>query len=146
MTDTNREPDPNSAEQPDLELSVIIPARNEERSLPNCLASLLIQSEPGFTLGHQWEIIIVNDDSTDKTREVGLEAAATHDGVIPPLHRRRHHPRNQRYLPLSPGSGQAQGGPALLLASPDRHRLLATRRDAAGLLRTGVGLPFEAGK
>jgi glycosyltransferase involved in cell wall biosynthesis len=81
VTDTNREPDPNSAEQPDLEVSVIIPARNEERSLPDCLASLLIQSEPGFALGQQWEIIIVNDDSTDKTREIALEAAAAHHGV-----------------------------------------------------------------
>ena len=89
MTDTNREPDPNSAEQPELELSVIIPARNEERSLPACLASLLIQSEPGFALGQQWEIIIVNDDSTDKTREIAAKAAADHAGVIlldaPPL-------------------------------------------------------------
>jgi glycosyltransferase involved in cell wall biosynthesis len=89
VIDTNREPDPNSAEQSDLELSVIIPARNEERSLPTCLASLLIQSEPGFTLGHQWEIIIVNDASADKTREIAAKAAADHDGVIlldaPPL-------------------------------------------------------------
>jgi glycosyltransferase involved in cell wall biosynthesis len=89
VTDTKREPDPNPTEQPNLELSVIIPARNEERSLPTCLASLLIQSEPGFTLGHQWEIIIVNDDSTDKTGEIAAKAAADHDGVIlldaPPL-------------------------------------------------------------
>jgi glycosyltransferase involved in cell wall biosynthesis len=89
VTDTNREPDPDSAEQPDLELSVIIPARNEERSLPTCLASLLIQSEPGFALGQHWEIIIVNDDSNDKTREIAAKASADHDGVIlldaPPL-------------------------------------------------------------
>jgi glycosyltransferase involved in cell wall biosynthesis len=89
VTDTSREPDPNSAEQPDLELSVIIPARNEEQSLTGCLASLLIQSESGFILGQHWEIIVVNDASTDKTREIALETAATHDGVIlldaPPL-------------------------------------------------------------
>jgi glycosyltransferase involved in cell wall biosynthesis len=89
VSDTNRQPDTNSAEEPDLELSIIIPARNEERSLPACLASLLIQSEPGFALGQQWEIIIVNDDSTDKTSEIAHEAAATHDGVslfdAPPL-------------------------------------------------------------
>ena len=89
MTDTERELAPNPPEQPDLELSVIIPARNEERSLPACLASLLIQSEPGFLLGQQWELIVVNDDSTDRTCEIAAEAAATHDGVIllhaPPL-------------------------------------------------------------
>jgi glycosyltransferase involved in cell wall biosynthesis len=89
VTDTDREPDPNSPDQADLELSVIIPARNEERSLPACLASLLTQSEPGFALGEQWELIIVNDDSTDRTREIAAEAAASHEGVVlldaPPL-------------------------------------------------------------
>lgn len=89
MTDTDREIAPNSTEQPDLELSVIIPARNEERSLPACLASLMRQSEPGFALGQQWELIIINDDSTDKTREIAAQAAASHDGVTlldaPPL-------------------------------------------------------------
>jgi glycosyltransferase involved in cell wall biosynthesis len=89
VTDNDRELDPNSPEQHELELSVIIPARNEERSLPACLASLLIQSEPGFLLGRQWELIIVNDDSNDRTREIAAEAAAGHNGVIlldaPPL-------------------------------------------------------------
>ena len=82
MTDIDRELDPNPPDQPDLELSVIIPARNEERSLPACLASLLIQSEPGFLLGQQWELIIVNDDSTDRTREIAAESASNHVGVI----------------------------------------------------------------
>ncbi len=82
MTDPSHEHDLNPAEQPDLELSVIIPARNEERSLPNCLSSLLIQSEPGFALGQEWEIIIINDASTDKTREIAQQAAETHAGVI----------------------------------------------------------------
>jgi len=50
--------------------------------LPACLASLLRQSEPGFLLGQQWELIIVNDDSTDKTREIASEAAAGNDGVL----------------------------------------------------------------
>jgi glycosyltransferase involved in cell wall biosynthesis len=89
VTDTSHEPDQNPAEQPDLELSVIIPARNEERTLPDCLASLLVQSEPGFALGQQWEIIIINDASTDKTRDIAAKVAAGHDGVTlldaPPL-------------------------------------------------------------
>jgi glycosyltransferase involved in cell wall biosynthesis len=82
VNDTDRDPHPNSPEEADLELSVIVPARNEERSLPTCLASLLIQSEPGFALGQQWEIILVNDESTDKTREIAAETASTHEGVI----------------------------------------------------------------
>jgi glycosyltransferase involved in cell wall biosynthesis len=81
VNDTDREQDLNSTEVPDLELSVIIPARNEERSLPACLASLLTQSEPGFLLSQQWELIIVNDDSTDNTRAIAAQAAASHDGV-----------------------------------------------------------------
>ncbi len=89
MTETERELAPNPSGQPDLELSVIIPARNEEHSLPACLASLLVQSEPGFALGHQWELIIVNDASTDWTREIATKAAASQQGVIlldaPPL-------------------------------------------------------------
>jgi glycosyltransferase involved in cell wall biosynthesis len=89
VNDTQREQDLNLTEAPDLQLSVIIPARNEERSLAACLTSLLSQSEPGFSLGQQWELIIVNDDSTDNTRAIAAQAAANHDGVIlldaPPL-------------------------------------------------------------
>jgi glycosyltransferase involved in cell wall biosynthesis len=67
---------------PELELSIILPARNEERSLLACLKSLLDQSEQGFALGLEWELIVVNDDSTDRTREIAAEAAAKHPGVI----------------------------------------------------------------
>ena len=65
----------------ELELSVIVPARNEELSLPACLASLVRQSEPGFELGRQWELIVVNDDSTDRTAEIAAEFAARHAGI-----------------------------------------------------------------
>ncbi len=74
---------------PTLEVSIILPARNEARSLPACLGSLLSQSEPGFALGLEWEVIVVNDDSTDRTRAIAADAAATHPGVTvldaPPL-------------------------------------------------------------
>lgn len=76
------EPDSNSYAAPDLELSVIVPARNEERSLPACLASLLRQSEPGFVLGQQWELIVVNDASTDRTREIAATTMQDCDGVM----------------------------------------------------------------
>ena len=75
--------------QAEIELSVIVPARNEEASLPGCLASLVGQSEPGFELGRHWELIVVNDDSSDRTRAIAAEIAAKHAGVTvldaPPL-------------------------------------------------------------
>src|ERR1700739_1732621 len=46
------------------EVSVIIPARNEEASLGTCLESLISQT------GVDFEIIVVNDHSTDRTREI----------------------------------------------------------------------------
>ena len=45
-------------------LSVIIPARNEEACLGDCLHSLVAQS------GIAFEIIVVDDHSTDRTREI----------------------------------------------------------------------------
>jgi glycosyltransferase involved in cell wall biosynthesis len=57
-------------------LSVIVPARNEEESLPACLDSLLAQSEPGFELGRDWELILVDDHSTDQTPQIAAQAAA----------------------------------------------------------------------
>lgn len=46
------------------EVSVIIPARNEEANLGTCLQSLISQTDVSF------EIIVVDDHSTDRTREI----------------------------------------------------------------------------
>ena len=53
-----------------LELTVIIPARNEEASIGACLDSLVNQSESFFQLGKNWEILLVDDGSVDKTKEL----------------------------------------------------------------------------
>jgi glycosyltransferase involved in cell wall biosynthesis len=53
-----------------LELTVIVPARNEEDCLGACLESLVCQSEEIFELGRDWELIVVDDDSTDRTAEI----------------------------------------------------------------------------
>lgn len=45
-------------------VSVIVPARNEEVSLGMCLESLVAQTEVSF------EIIVVDDGSTDRTRDI----------------------------------------------------------------------------
>ena len=51
-------------------LSVIIPARNEEDCVGECLRSLVEQAEDGWRLGAEWEILVVNDASTDRTRDI----------------------------------------------------------------------------
>ncbi|MGB8005845.1 MAG: glycosyltransferase family 2 protein, partial [Terriglobales bacterium] len=48
------------------EVSIIIPARNEEASLGRCVESLTSQT------GVSFEIIVVDDASTDRTREIAL--------------------------------------------------------------------------
>lgn len=53
-----------------LVMSVIVPARNEEANLRACLDSLTAQSEPGWMLGEQWELLVVDDGSTDRTAEI----------------------------------------------------------------------------
>jgi cellulose synthase/poly-beta-1,6-N-acetylglucosamine synthase-like glycosyltransferase len=46
------------------EVSIIVPARNEEANIGSCLESLVAQQDVEF------EIIVVNDHSTDRTREI----------------------------------------------------------------------------
>ena len=53
-----------------MELTVIVPARNEAPSLVSCLKSLVSQSEEAFRLGEDWELIVVDDHSTDQTAEI----------------------------------------------------------------------------
>jgi len=45
-------------------VSIIVPARNEEASLPDCLQSLVSQTGVAF------EVIVVDDHSTDRTRAI----------------------------------------------------------------------------
>jgi len=56
-------------EVPIPEVSIIVPARNEESSLVDCLESLIAQTGVAF------EIIVVDDGSTDRTREIALSFA-----------------------------------------------------------------------
>ncbi len=57
-------------------VSIIIPARDEEEAIARCIDSLKKQDYPREKL----EIIVVNDESTDKTREIAL-AQLTEPGV-----------------------------------------------------------------
>jgi glycosyltransferase involved in cell wall biosynthesis len=58
-----------------LNLSVIVPARNEEDCLGPCLESLISQSDEGWKLGRDWELLVVDDGSTDRTQEIAQSFA-----------------------------------------------------------------------
>src|SRR5271165_5219061 len=63
------------------EISIIVPARNEETSLAACLESLNTQT------GVPFEIIVVDDASTDRTREIAQSCAGVRvisAGALPP--------------------------------------------------------------
>jgi glycosyltransferase involved in cell wall biosynthesis len=65
-----------------MRLSVIVPARNEADVLRPCLESLLAQSESGFAIAEDWELLVVDDGSTDATRSIALDLA--HVTVLDP--------------------------------------------------------------
>src|SRR5579863_8339102 len=51
---------------PSTKVSIVIPSRNEEQNILDCLSSLRNQSYPK----HLYEVIVVDDHSTDNTWEV----------------------------------------------------------------------------
>ena len=56
-----------------IELTVVVPARNEEDCLGDCLCSLVSQSEDIFALGKDWELVVVT--TTRPTAPLKLRAA-----------------------------------------------------------------------
>jgi glycosyltransferase involved in cell wall biosynthesis len=64
-----------------MDLTVIVPARNEADCLGACLQSLVGQSEEIFALGKDWELVVVDDHSSDRTRAIAAGIADGRAGV-----------------------------------------------------------------
>lgn len=79
------EPEPREDAGSEMLLSVIVPARNEADTIRACLQSLVSQSDAGFLLGQDWELFVVDDDSTDETRRIALEFLGATVLDAPPL-------------------------------------------------------------
>lgn len=56
-------------------VSIIVPARNEERNIRRCVTSLLEQERAG---AFEYEVLVVDDGSTDGTGRILKEIAAAH--------------------------------------------------------------------
>ncbi len=76
----DRLPFPSLFESPSLDLSVIIPAYNEESRLPVMLDECVDYLTKNFS--QKFEIVLVDDGSRDKTTSVGLVSFRSHSKVI----------------------------------------------------------------
>ena len=59
---------------PQTSLTVVIPAYNEAGNIGACLASVLKGQPPCV----EWQVLVVDDDSTDTTAELAVACAARH--------------------------------------------------------------------
>lgn len=64
--------------QPKIFFSIIIPARNEENNIANCISSILKQTYPN----HLFEIIIIDDHSTDDTAKIVSNFQQQHQNIV----------------------------------------------------------------
>ena len=119
-----------------MKLSVIVPARNEELSLADCLRSLVAQSEDGFALGSEWEILCVDDGSMDATRAI----ARSFSGVtvlvapVPP------DGWTGKNAAVWLGAEQARGELLLFTDADTVHEQGSLQRAGAELECSGVGM------
>ncbi len=85
-----------------LDLSIVVPAYNEAESLPLLHERICAAVEP---LGLRWEVIYVDDGSTDGTRDVLRRLAETDSRVVVAEQRRN----SGKSLALNTGFALAQG-------------------------------------
>lgn len=112
-----------------LDLSVVIPLQNEEGNVYALHRALVAALEP---LGRTFELILVNDGSTDRTGEL-LDALASRDRRVKPLHFTRNFGQSAA---LSAGF-EAAGGERIVTLDGDLQNDPADIPRLLALLETG---------
>src|SRR5580704_1622586 len=111
-------------------VSVIVPARNEEACLGACLESLVAQADVSF------EIIVVDDGSTDRTREIAqcfLAVRVVDPGPLPPAWSGKNNA-------LVAGAYDARGTWLLFTDADTVHSAGSLGRSVAEARRRGVAM------
>jgi cellulose synthase/poly-beta-1,6-N-acetylglucosamine synthase-like glycosyltransferase len=135
-----------------VRITVLIPARNEENNILHCLASLARQSYPK----ELFEVIVIDDHSTDATAKLVTELAATSPLQLTCLHLSGHGPNPTASAPRASkkfaiGTGIAAAKGALIVTTdadcwsgPDWLYSIATFYESTGAKFIAAPVRIEA--
>lgn len=112
-----------------LKISLIVPAFNEERLLAPTLASIRAAAGTFDVRGWNWELIVCDNNSTDRTAEIARESGAT---VV-------FEPFNQISRARNAGAARA-GGEWLIFVDADSQPSRELFEDAAAQIEGGCCL------
>ncbi|WP_255444512.1 glycosyltransferase family 2 protein [Synechococcus sp. MVIR-18-1] len=98
--------DSNDRDITDTSLSVVIPAFDEEQNIEGCLTHVLMSERPCS----RWEVIVVDDQSSDNTVKIAEQAIVTVAGADQPgatVLQAGHRPKGERWVGKNWGCCQA---------------------------------------
>jgi glycosyltransferase involved in cell wall biosynthesis len=109
-----------------MKISVIVPAFNEEKLLPASLRSIQAAAAAFHAIGWDWELIVCDNNSSDRTGELARAAGAT--VVVEPV--------NQIARARNRGAAAASGD-WLLFVDADSHPSPELFAEVAACIRRG---------
>src|SRR6185312_15550903 len=109
-----------------MKISIVVPAFNEERLLANSLAHIKTAAKALVPFGWEWELIVCDNNSTDKTAEIA-KAAGAHV-VFEPI--------NQIARARNSGAAAASGD-WIIFVDADSHPSAELFADAASAIQSG---------
>src|SRR5882724_5292316 len=110
----------------EMKISVVVPAFNEERLLPGSLSSIRAGMEGFDRLGWRSELIVCDNNSTDRTAQIALAGGA--EVVFEPV--------NQIGRARNTGAARADGD-WIFFVDADSHPSAALFLEAADAIRAG---------